>query len=417
MKKLLLIIISILMLCSCTAEDAEKPGIDIPAENYAGEIPDLFVEIESWGYSDSAAKGGYDWSKDNGDGTMTNTIACGMHPLQMEDMPKYFTCGKERINLTFDKTMVSYEIVRYEIDSDYWANGGYTGNEVSEPVETENNSFVVAGDGKTHIYVVNVNYKNGRCEYAFEINSGEVVVDKYKIVDGAESGKLVLAGENSGDVMTLNAKNVPVFLDGEPADASALMDGMTAEIHHSGMILESYPGMFGEVEAIHVYSIGTKNQVGGTLFDICGLYLKVLEDLWEVDIGLNNGAEMVSIDLSEAPGDISESEESAIAWIFGNKHGVMAINFTMEELKKEGYLTAAGGSKDLYQWDNGVLFTITGNREEGEMPDAYNGLRTIEFNAMKWRSPLGAYMFMGCKAVWPQIGTWSDYTIDSQAIS
>ena len=50
-----------------------------------------------------------------------------------------------------------------------------------------------------------------------------------KIVDGAETGELVLAGENDGDVMTLNVKDVPVFLDGEPADASAIMDGMKEE--------------------------------------------------------------------------------------------------------------------------------------------------------------------------------------------
>ncbi len=238
-----------------------------------------------------------------------------------------------------------------------------------------------------------------------------------KIVDGAESGNLVLAGENPGDVMTLNAKNVSVFLDGEPSDISALMDGMTVHIYHDGSILETYPASFGNVEELHGFSIGTKNQVGGTLFDLCGLYLKVLDDLWEVDNGLNGGAEYVSIDLSEAPGGLTEGEKAAIGWIFGNRHGVMALNFTMEELKNGGYLTAAGGSDNLYQWDNGVLLSITGNNEEGDEPDAYFGLRTVEFNAMKWRSPLGAYMFMDCTANWPQMGTWTDYSIGAQAIS
>ncbi|MBR2640285.1 MAG: hypothetical protein IKD39_06925, partial [Oscillospiraceae bacterium] len=324
---------------------------------------------------------------------------------------------KEVIKLTFDESMVSYDVIRYEVEDDRWENGGYTGNEVSETVETENDSFVIKGDGKNYVYVVNVNYKNGRCEYVFGIYAGEIVVDMYKIVDGAESGNLVLAGEGNHDVMTLNVKNIPVFLDGEPADASALMDGMTAEIHHSGMILESYPAMFGEVDSIHVYSIGTKNQVGGTLFDLCGLYLKVLDDLWEVDSGLNSGAEMVSIDLSEAPGGLTESEKAAIAHVFASKHGVMALDFTMEELKNEGYLTAAGGSNDLYQWDNGVLFTITGSKDEGEDPNAYFGLRTLEFNAMKWRSPLGAYFFGDCTATWPQMGTWEDYNVGAHAIS
>ena len=418
MKKLVIILISILMLCSCArTEIPEENKINIYHVNYGKEVPELYVGVESWGNSDPAAKGGYEWNKDNGDGTMSNTIACGVHPLEMQNIQTFFTSGKEVIKLTFDESMVSYDVIRYEVEDDRWENGGYTGNEVSETVETENDSFVIEGNGKNYVYVVNVKYENGRCEYVFGIYAGEIVVDMYKIVDGAESGNLVLAGEGNHDVMTLNVKNIPVFLDGEPADASALMDGMTAEIHHSGMILESYPAMFGEVDSIHVYSIGTKNQVGGTLFDLCGLYLKVLDDLWEVDSGLNSGAEMVSIDLSEAPGGLTESEKAAIAHVFASKHGVMALSFTMEELKNEGYLTAAGGSNDLYQWDNGVLFTITGNKDEGEMPDAYFGLRTLEFNAMKWRSPLGAYFFGDCTATWPQMGTWEDYNVGAHAIS
>lgn len=257
-------------------------------------------------------------------------------------------------------------------------------------------------------------------EYSAEFTIGEKTVKSVSlmtIVDGAESGNLVLAAENPGDVMTLDIKDIPVFLDGKPADASVLMDGMTAHIYHNGEILETYPARFGKVDKIEVFSIGTKNQVGGTLFDLCGLYLKVLDDLWNVDSGLNGGAEMVSIDLSEAPGDLTEAEKSAIAWVFGNEHGVMALSFTMDELKENGYLTAAGGSNDLYQWDNGVLLSITGNRKEGEEPNAYFGLRTIEFNATKWRSPLGAYMFMDCTTTWPQMGTWEDYNIGSQAIS
>ena len=253
-------------------------------------------------------------------------------------------------------------------------------------------------------------------EYSAEFTVGEksaYSVSHMKIVDGAESGNLVLAGETQG-VMTISVGDIPVYLDGELADASVLMDGMTAEIRHAGEILETYPATFGNVYGIHVYSIGTKNEPGGTFFDLSGLYLKVLEDLWEVDSGLNGGAEYVSIDLSEAPGELSESEQAAIAWIFGNKHGVMALSFTYEELIENGYLTAAGGSKDLYQWDNGVLLSITAPENDD---DPNFGLQVIKFDAMKWRSPLGAYFFSDCSAVWPQMGTWSDYNIGFEMIS
>ena len=255
-------------------------------------------------------------------------------------------------------------------------------------------------------------------EYFAEFTIGEKPEKSMKImkiVDGAESGNLVLAGENSGDVMTLNAKNVPVFLDGEPADSSVLMDGMTIHVYHNGEILETFPASFGKVGEIHAFSIGSKNQPGGTYFDLCGLYLKVLDDLWEVDSGLNGGAEYVSLDLVSAPGSLTDSEIAAMAWIFENKYNVQVLTFTLDELKEQGYLTAAGGSNNLYQWDNGVLLSITSDQNADET-EVYS-LPVLRFNATKWRSPLGAYMFMGCKAVWPAMGTWSDYTIDSQAIS
>ena len=413
MKKIFSLLFAILMLCSCAAEKpVEQPGIDIPEELYSGEVPDVFLDFGFGTCDGPITKGGYEWNVDNGDGTMTNTIACGMHPLQFENIYKFHVTEGNSIDLVFEETPLSYELVRYEVEEnrDY----EFTGNEKSEPVETENNTFVFKRDDKNYVYVLNVKYPEGNCEYAFELFLAKPVIDLYTIVDGAESGKLVLAGNEGYEVMTLNVDKIPVFLDGEPADASVLMDGMTIHIKHSGMILETYPGMFASVEEVQAFSIGTKNQPGGSFFDLAGLYIKVLDDLWEKDKGLNSGAEYVSIDLSEAPGGLSENEKAAICWIFGNKHDVMVMDFTMEELKNEGYLTAAGGSDNLYQWDNGLLFTITD--DFGEDFETYS-LPVIKFNAMKWRSPLGAYMFTGCSASWPQMGTWEDYNIGAEAIS
>ena len=243
MKKLFAMIVVLALLCSCAAEKTvEQPGIDIPEELYAGEVPDVFLDFGFGTYDEPITKGGYDWNVDNGDGTSTNTIACGMHPLQFENIYKFHVTEGNSINLVFEETPLSYELVRYEVEEnrDY----EFTGNEESEPIETENNTFVFKRDDKNYVYVLNVKYPEGNCEYAFELFLAKPVIDLYTIVDGAESGKLVLAGNEGYEVMTLNVDKVPVFLDGEPADASVLMDGMTVHIKHSGMILETYPGMF-----------------------------------------------------------------------------------------------------------------------------------------------------------------------------
>ena len=246
-----------------------------------------------------------------------------------------------------------------------------------------------------------------------------------RIVDGAETGNLVLAGERTNDVYTLSDEDVTVYLDGEKANASVLEDGMKIDVVYSGEIQETYPASFQDVKWIDAYSLGTEKNPGGTYYDLSGLYLNVLDDLWEKDSGLNDGAEYVSVDLSKAPGNLTEGEKAAIAWIFGSSHHVTPLMLSSEELAEQGYFTeillsymGKGNRQDenerkIYQWEDGVLFTITDNSVEGEI----YSLPVVKFDAMKWRTPLGAYYFSNCSAVWPQMGTWSDYNVESEMIS
>ena len=257
------------------------------------------------------------------------------------------------------------------------------------------------------------------CEREQEITS-------LRIVDGAETGQLVLAGERESDVYTLDMKDIKVFLDGKKADASALEDGMMAEIVHSGWIQTTYPGQFSDVYEVRVYSLGSEKNPGGSYYDVCGLYLQVLEDLWNADPGLNSEIKYISVDLTDAPGNLTDGEKAAIAWIFGGKHGVQALTLSSEELKEQGYFTeivytgtglpmsSDDNRPKAYLWEDGVLFTIIDNM--GQDAVSYS-LPVIKFNAWKWRTPLGAYWFSNCSAVWPQMGTWSSYNIEYEMIS
>jgi hypothetical protein len=254
----------------------------------------------------------------------------------------------------------------------------------------------------------------------------EQEVTSLRIVDGAATGQLVLAGERESDVYTLDMKDIKVFLDGKKADASALEDGMMAEIVHSGWIQTTYPGQFGDVYEVRVYSLGSEKNPGGSYYDVCGLYLQVLEDLWNADPGLNSEIKYISVDLTDAPGNLTDGEKAAIAWIFGGKHGVQALTLNSEELKEQGYFTeivytgtglpmsSDDNRPKAYLWEDGVLFTIIDNM--GQDAVSYS-LPVIKFNAWKWRTPLGAYWFSNCSAVWPQMGTWSSYNIEHEMIS
>lgn len=265
----------------------------------------------------------------------------------------------------------------------------------------------------------------------------ETVVWKLRIVDGAESGSLILAGQNAGEVYSLSAKNVPVYLDGEPAEAASLQDGMMIDVAFDGMIMETYPSQFGAVYEIRANSPGTQPNTDGSYFDLCGLYLQVLNDLWDKDPGLNSDVLHISLDLSQAPGNLTEGEKSAVAWIFAGQHGADAFTLSYEDLAAQGYLTETSGSSDhkLYQWEDGILFTVTPVQNEDVMPCCFCGrfhpatasaqwkdadlcsLPVLEFNVCKWRSPRGAYYFTNCFVYWPETGTWSEYEIGSEAIS
>lgn len=245
----------------------------------------------------------------------------------------------------------------------------------------------------------------------------DVYTLRLRIADGAESGTLVLAGENPGQLLTLTpGSEIPVFLDGQEAEVSDLEDGMIIDILCDGMILETFPAQFEQVYSIRAYGPGSEENPGGGYYDLCGLYLQVLNDLWNTDPGLNANIEYISLDLSQAPGGLWEGEKVAVAWIFACEHGVDSLSFSYDELAENGYLTEYNpdSSHPLFQWENGILFTITPGEQDTEEKTS---LPTLHFNAEKWRSPLGSYTFSDCTAVWPETGTWSSYQIGSEMIS
>ena len=228
-----------------------------------------------------------------------------------------------------------------------------------------------------------------------------------RIVDGAETGELVLAGFGPNEVYTLTVGDTPVFLDGEKADASALEDGMTAYLHFGDVSSIPASGPLTDVDRIQVGSLGLMGCPGGGYYDLCGFYLQVLEDLWNADPGLNDGISYISVDLTQAPGILTDGEKAAIAQIFAKAHGAEPLTLTRAQLEVNGYLTDGA-------WEDGVLFTIEPHAADQE--EVYS-LPVLRFDAGKWRGPLGAYFFTDCTAVWPELGTWDGYTVGGEAIS
>ena len=232
-----------------------------------------------------------------------------------------------------------------------------------------------------------------------------------RIVTGAESGTLLLAehGDAPSGVYTLNTA---ILSDGV-LPAQPLQNGQLINVYYDSFT-EEWPMNFGGVSSIEL--------MDGGMDDRCALYLRVLEDLWEKDSGLNGGVEVIGVDLSQT--SLSPSEQSAVAWAFAESHEANLVEGSLEELTEQGYITATplsstGSGVDLnepkyyfYSWENGCHFSIT----EQPMEGTYS-LTPVTFDAQKWRSSLGAYFFSNCTSVRSALGKWGDYAIGSEMIS
>ena len=141
---------------------------------------------------------------------------------------------------------------------------------------------------------------------------------------------------------------------------------------------------------------------------ICELYLEVLEDLWNVDSGLNNEISKIGVDLSKLSG-LTKNEKDYVMSKFASKHNLPYVSGTWEELCEQGYI-----DKENLIWEDGLFFSIKTN-EDAIKADS-KGLEYIPFDAQKWRSGLGAYFFDQCLAQRGADGKWS-YTIGQEAIS
>ena len=250
--------------------------------------------------------------------------------------------------------------------------------------------------------------------------SGEKAVsagETFRIIqEQPENLLLAKTDGNSADVYTLSLRDVELTLDGNAFDRNEpgayqdlpgkTLTGALVEVAYD-LVLETYPGQLAEVTAVNIRSDG--------LDDRCALYLRVLNDLWAVDEGLNSDITMLSVDLSQT--GLSDSEQAAVAWAFGGEHGIsQVLSLNYEQLAAEGYLTGADPDSDgIPCWEDGCLFTIT-EQETGD--NELNGARnTVTFDAQKWRSALGAYFFADCTAEQALDGHWGDYTVGSEAIS
>ena len=213
-----------------------------------------------------------------------------------------------------------------------------------------------------------------------------------RVVDDGEDGTLILAGET--EVYTLPLDGLTLYLDGSSMDAAEIESGMTAEVWYTGGVQETYPAKFSQVVAVSL------SREDDARYDLCGLYLQVLEDLWATAPALNDGVAQLGLDLSQTR--LSPAEQGAVGVALSWQRDCPVLTGTWEALADQGYI-----DRERVEWDDGLFLSLAEENPSG----------ALTFTAQKWRSGTGAYWFTHCTARQNPSGHWDGYTVGGEAIS
>lgn len=227
------------------------------------------------------------------------------------------------------------------------------------------------------------------------------LLENLLLVDRTESSFLLAdnSADHPGAVYTVGANtNLKVTVDGQTATVRDLKNGMILRIHYQGAIAESFPMQISDITEIEAKTLPKEE-----FPDLCGFYLKVLDDLWQEDTALNGT--IVGFDFSQLPGNLSPSAQSALAIRFAEIHQVNTVLGNRDSLKQDGYLSEDG-------WKEGCLITI---QPSNEASINENGI--LNFEVTKWKSPKGALYWMDCAAEWTSSESYPSYTIARKAAS
>ena len=215
---------------------------------------------------------------------------------------------------------------------------------------------------------------------------------KVAAVRETEAGRsLLLCGDGDTALYWLALDGLSLYdADGAAADTS-FQPGDTVEVGYDGMTAESWPGSFGSPAYARRLSAGD---------DLVGLYLQIIDRLYQTDPGLNSDISLLAFDLS-AVENLSPAEQAALLYLAGDAYGVETRQATFDKLADSGLI-----DRERLVFPDGLLISFS---------DMEFSSDSFRFAVQKWRSGLGAYFFIDCEAV-KKNGVWS-FTIGVEAIS
>ena len=220
MKKTVLILLAVIMLCSCAP-------IGGKTEFAEGVTSPPAVKVQYGDVSLKASKGTYSWEYLEF-GKEVCVEADSDHPLFRENIAAFSAGTEKTAKLVFAEGMVSYEIQRWEVEPGYYESEDYSVLDKGEKVPSENGVFEVPTDGKMYVYDLHVIYEKGDCYYGFRINSPDDWGLTLSVSSVTATGLTAIfkqsGGNPTGELMTgsyyrLEDKNgeLPYIVEGDVA--------------------------------------------------------------------------------------------------------------------------------------------------------------------------------------------------------
>ena len=214
-------------------------------------------------------------------------------------------------------------------------------------------------------------------QYSFRaevLESGaSLLVTPSKDSNEAKSSDKISVGQNDATI---------VDESGEAMTMDQLKVGDILVITYNGMIAESYPAQIG---ADRIERVDHDNLLDG--------YLALIDDIYQVDEGLNSEIDTIAFDTSEWI-ELTKTLKELIFQKVKETYGYEVIEGTFEELKEQGLI-----DEDNLYFPKGILIKITKMEYDKDKEE-------ITCSIEKWRSGLGA---IGAEEVTATLkdGKWS----------
>jgi predicted small secreted protein len=199
-----------------------------------------------------------------------------------------------------------------------------------------------------------------------------------------------LFAADQGGIFTVHGDFNVIDRDGKPLNASSLKAGALIRVEY-GLALESYPGQISP-RTVQVMDEGD---------DMVGLYISMLDKVWNEDPGLNPRSDgMLAVDVEDI-GNLTDGEKNALVWLAGSRFEIQSFASTFEKLKEEGYLDGL-----QFKDENGMLIEVSTSDEKKD---------SFKFKISKWVSGDGADWYDDCTAS-KTGGAW-DFELGGFAVS